>query len=266
VAVVTGAGRGLGRAYALELARLGAAVVVNDVGAGPTGHGASGEPADEVVRLVRDQDGSAHPHHGSITDAGAVDGLLAAALREFGHVDMLVNNAGILRNSFLLQLAEEDWDAVVDVNLKGTFLTLQRFGRYWREQHKLGHRRRPAVVNTTSAAGLQGTVQQANYVAAKAGVAMLTIAAAAELERYDVRVNAVAPLARTRLTIGGTGDRGRHGRHGDRVGSGARRTRRGLAAEPALPVHRSGLRRPWRCGGHLPRMGHRRPRPRRRPC
>ena len=201
VAVVTGAGRGLGRTHALELARLGASVVVNDVGSDLGGRGISPEPAAEVAEAIRRLGGRAVAHVGSVCDASDVEGLLDVAVSEFGHVDSLVNNAGFLRNRFLLELTEEDWDAVMEVHLKATFLTLQRFGRYWRDQAKAGRALRPAVVNTTSAAGLQGSIQQANYVAAKAGVAMLTVAAAAELARYGVRVNAVAPLARTRLTM-----------------------------------------------------------------
>jgi len=202
VAVVTGAGRGLGRAHAIELARLGSAVVVNDLGGDESGDGASPAAANHAVDEITRAGGIAVAHHGSVCDPDAVDDLLATALARFGRVDMLVNNAGFLRNAFLLEMPLDAWRSVVDVHLTATFLTLQRFGRHWRERAKAGEHVGPAVVNTTSAAGLEGNVQQANYVAAKAGVAMLTVAAANELGRYGVRVNAVAPLARTRLTMG----------------------------------------------------------------
>ncbi|MET9413142.1 SDR family oxidoreductase [Streptomyces klenkii] len=193
VAVVTGAGRGLGRAHALAFAAEGARVVVNDVWS------SSGE-ARAVVAEIRRRGGEAVPHTGDVsTDEGAAS-LVAAALGAYERLDTLVNNAGILRDRMLVSLGEDDWDAVVAVHLKGHFLPLRHAAAHWRAEHKAGRTPRASVVNTTSGAGLLGSVGQANYAAAKAGVVALTLVAAAELGRYGVRVNAVAPAARTRMT------------------------------------------------------------------
>ncbi|WP_367138363.1 MULTISPECIES: SDR family oxidoreductase [Streptomyces] len=193
VAAVTGAGRGLGRAHALAFAAEGARVVVNDVWS------SSGE-ARAVVAEIRRRGGEAVPHTGDVsTDEGAAS-LVAAALGAYGRLDTLVNNAGILRDRMLVSLGEDDWDAVVAVHLKGHFLPLRHAAAHWRAEHKAGRTPRASVVNTTSGAGLLGSVGQANYAAAKAGVVALTLVAAAELGRYGVRVNAVAPAARTRMT------------------------------------------------------------------
>ncbi|MGW2597080.1 SDR family oxidoreductase [Streptomyces klenkii] len=193
VAAVTGAGRGLGRAHALAFAAEGARVVVNDVWS------SSGE-ARAVVAEIRRRGGEAVPHTGDVsTDEGAAS-LVAAALGAYERLDTLVNNAGILRDRMLVSLGEDDWDAVVAVHLKGHFLPLRHAAAHWRAEHKAGRSPRASVVNTTSGAGLLGSVGQANYAAAKAGVVALTLVAAAELGRYGVRVNAVAPAARTRMT------------------------------------------------------------------
>ncbi|CAM5336467.1 SDR family oxidoreductase [Streptomyces abikoensis] len=193
VAAVTGAGRGLGRAHALVFAAEGARVVVNE--AEPS----AGE-ARSVADEIRARGGDAVPHTGDIsTDEGAAS-LVAAALGAYGRLDTLVNNAGILRDRMLVNLGEDDWDAVVAVHLKGHFLTLRHAAAHWRAEHKAGRTPRARVVNTTSGAGLLGSVGQANYAAAKAGVVALTLVAAAELGRYGVQVNAVAPAARTRMT------------------------------------------------------------------
>ncbi|GHF29496.1 short-chain dehydrogenase [Streptomyces mashuensis] len=202
VVAVTGAGRGLGRAHALALAAEGAAVVVNDLGTGPAGEGASEGPAHAVVAEIRAGGGAAVAHTGDIaTDAGAVS-LVGTALEAYGRLDALVNNAGFLRDRMLVNLGEDDWDAVVAVHLKGHFLPLRHAAAHWRARAKAGQVPGARVVNTTSGAGLLGSVGQANYAAAKAGIVALTLVAAAELARYGVLVNAVAPAARTRMTEG----------------------------------------------------------------
>ncbi|MEV5505599.1 SDR family oxidoreductase [Streptomyces orinoci] len=200
VAVVTGAGRGLGRAHALALAAEGAAVVVNDLGTGPGGEGGTGDPARRVAAEIADRGGRAVAHTGDIaTTEGAVS-LIATALETFGRLDALVNNAGFVRDRMLVNLDEDDWDAVIRVHLKGHFLPLRHAAAHWRAQAKAGRAPDARVVNTTSGAGLSGSVGQANYAAAKAGIVALTLVAAAELARYGVQVNAIAPAARTRMT------------------------------------------------------------------
>ena len=181
VVAITGAGRGLGRAYARALARAGWRVVANDVD----------EVADEPGIVA---------HVGDVSTEAGADSLIATALDRFGRLDALVNNAGILRSGLLLRLSVADWDEVQRVHLRGTFLTTRAAGAYWRDQAKAGKPRAAALVNTTSAAGLYGFVGEAAYSSAKAGIAAFTLVAAAELERYGVTVNAVAPAARTRLT------------------------------------------------------------------
>ncbi|MEV5136672.1 SDR family oxidoreductase [Streptomyces syringium] len=200
VAAVTGAGRGLGRAHALALAAEGARVVVNDLGVGPGGEGGSADPARHVVEEIRARGGEAVAHGGDIATPEGAASLLATALDAYGRLDTLVNNAGFLRDRMLVNLDEDDWDAVLRVHLKGHFLPLKHAARYWRAEAGAGRARRARVVNTTSGAGLLGSVGQANYAAAKAGIVALTLVAAAELARYGVQVNAVAPAARTRMT------------------------------------------------------------------
>ncbi|WP_116214949.1 SDR family oxidoreductase [Streptomyces olivoreticuli] len=200
VAVVTGAGRGLGRAHALALAAEGAQVVVNDLGVGRGGEGGSADPARHVADEITALGGEAVAHHGDIaTDEGAAS-LVATALDTYGRLDALVNNAGFLRDRMLVNLGEDDWDAVVRVHLKGHFLPLRHAAAHWRAETKSGRQPEARVVNTTSGAGLLGSVGQANYAAAKAGIVALTLVAAAELARYGVQANAVAPAARTRMT------------------------------------------------------------------
>ncbi|MEU7165864.1 SDR family oxidoreductase [Streptomyces morookaense] len=206
VAVVTGAGRGLGRAHALALAAEGARVVVNDLGTGRAGEGSSAEPARDVVREIRDRGGEAVAHAGDVATGEGAASLVATALDAFGRLDVLVNNAGFLRDRMLVSLGEDDWDAVVRVHLKGHFLPMRCAAAHWRADSKAGRAVRASVVNTTSGAGLLGSVGQANYAAAKAGIVALTLVAAAELARYGVRANAVAPAARTRMTEGIFGD------------------------------------------------------------
>ncbi|MEU6478217.1 SDR family oxidoreductase [Streptomyces sp. NPDC047017] len=200
VAVVTGAGRGLGRAHALALAAEGARVVVNDLGVGLDGTGGTGTPAQRVADEIRAGGGEALAHGGDIATSAGAASLVTAALDTYGRLDTLVNNAGFLRDRMLVNLDEDDWDAVLRVHLKGHFLPLRHAAAHWRAEAKAGRAPVARVVNTTSGAGLLGSVGQGNYAAAKAGITALTLVAAAELGRYGVQVNAVAPAARTRMT------------------------------------------------------------------
>ncbi|MFJ6602603.1 SDR family oxidoreductase [Streptomyces lydicus] len=200
VVAVTGAGRGLGRAHALALAAEGAQVVVNDLGVAADGAGASSGPAQHVVDAIRARGGRAVRHTGDITTTDGAASLVATALDTYGRLDALVNNAGFLRDRMLVNLDEDDWDAVVRVHLKGHFLPLKHAAAHWRAEAKAGRTPDARVVNTSSGAGLLGSVGQGNYSAAKAGILGLTLVAAAELARYGVQVNALAPAARTRMT------------------------------------------------------------------
>jgi NAD(P)-dependent dehydrogenase (short-subunit alcohol dehydrogenase family) len=200
VAIVTGAGRGLGREHALELARQGARVVVNDLGTSGAGEGASSGPAHEVVEEIRALGGEAVADGADVADFGAAGRLVRRAVEAFGALDVLVNNAGFLRDRMLVNTTEAEWDSVISVHLKGHFAPLRHAAAYWRDEAKAGRRRDARVINTSSGAGLQGSVGQGTYSAAKAGIAGLTLVAAAELGRYGVTVNALAPAARTRMT------------------------------------------------------------------
>ena len=202
VAIVTGAGRGIGRAHALELARHGARVVVNDYGVSISGEGTGESPADEVVELIRSAGGEAVANGADVADFEAAAAMVQQAIDQFGGLDILVNNAGFVRDRMLVNTSEEEWDAVIRVHLKGHFAPLRHAGAYWRSESKEGRQRAARVVNTSSGAGLQGSVGQATYSAAKAGIAGLTLVAAQELGRYGVTVNAIAPVARTRMTEG----------------------------------------------------------------
>ncbi|MEO3784664.1 SDR family oxidoreductase [Actinocorallia sp. B10E7] len=201
VVIVTGAGRGLGRAHALEFARQGAKVVVNDLGVSRDGAGEQTEgPAAEVVAEIRALGGEAVASpHDIATDDGA-KALIQLALDTFGRLDVLVNNAGFLRDRMLINLGEDEWDAVMRVHLKGHFLPLKYAGQHWRAESKAGRQPDARIINTSSGAGLLGSVGQGNYSAAKAGIVGLTLVASAELGRYGVTVNAIAPAARTRMT------------------------------------------------------------------
>ncbi|OBJ67712.1 SDR family oxidoreductase [Mycobacterium sp. 1274756.6] len=202
VAIITGAGRGIGREHALLFAREGAAVVVNDLGGDNTGEGADAGPAQQVVEEIVAAGGRAVANTDSIADWDAAAGLAAQAVAEFGRLDVLVNNAGILRDAFLAGMTESQWDAVIDVHLKGHFAMLRHAAEYWKAQAKAGDQPNAAVINTASGSGVTlPNAGQANYGAAKAGIAALTLIAAEELDRYGVRVNAIAPIARTRLTL-----------------------------------------------------------------
>lgn len=200
VVIVTGAGRGLGRAHALEFARQGAKVIVNDLGVASDGSGHSGSVADGVVKDIERQGGQAVASDDDIATDDGARRLVALATDTFGGLDTLVNNAGFVRDRMLVNLSEEEWDAVMRVHLKGHFLPLKYAGLHWRAESKAGRQVTGRVINTSSGAGLLGSVGQGNYSAAKGGIVALSLVAAAELGRYGVRVNAIAPAARTRMT------------------------------------------------------------------
>jgi NAD(P)-dependent dehydrogenase (short-subunit alcohol dehydrogenase family) len=200
IAIVTGAGRGIGRGHALELARQGAKVVVNDLGAEVDGEGRSEGPAGEVVDLIRADGGQAVANGDDVSDWEGAGRLVHMAIDAFGGLDILVNNAGILRDRMLVNMSIDEWDAVIRVHLRGTFATVRWAAEYWRERAKQGVTNDARIINTTSAAGMYGNVGQANYGAAKAGIAGFTLIAATELARYGVTVNAINPGARTRMT------------------------------------------------------------------
>jgi len=202
VAVITGAGRGIGREHALLFAREGAAVVVNDLGGSNAGEGADAGPAQQVVEEIRAEGGKAVANTDNVAQWDGAKNLVDQAISEFGAFDVVINNAGILRDGFIAGLEESQWDAVIAVHLKGHFNVLRHAAAYWKDQSKAGKQPNAAVVNTASASGVTlPNAGQANYGAAKAGIAALTLVAAEELERYGVRVNAIAPMARTRLTL-----------------------------------------------------------------
>ena len=201
VAIVTGAGRGIGREHALELARQGAAVVVNDYGVSLAGEKAD-SPATDVVTEIEALGGRAVANSADVADFADAEAMVAQAIETYGGLDILVNNAGFVRDRMLVNATEDEWDAVVRVHLKGHFAPLRHAAAYWRAESKAGRQRAGRVINTSSGAGLQGSVGQAAYSAAKAGIAGLTLVAAAELGRVGVTVNAIAPVALTRMTEG----------------------------------------------------------------
>jgi NAD(P)-dependent dehydrogenase (short-subunit alcohol dehydrogenase family) len=200
VCIVTGAGRGLGREYARLLAAHGAKVVVNDLGGSRDGTGADAGPAQEVVDEIAAAGGDAVANTDDISSWDGAADLVQQAIDTFGRLDVLVNNAGILRDRMIFSMTEQEWDAVIRVHLKGTFAPSRHAAAYWREQSKAGEKVDARLVNTTSVSGLYSNVGQTNYGAAKAGIATLTQIAAQELGRYGVTVNAIAPGALTRLT------------------------------------------------------------------
>jgi NAD(P)-dependent dehydrogenase (short-subunit alcohol dehydrogenase family) len=200
VAIITGAGRGIGREHALLFAQEGAKVVVNDLGGAADGSGSDLTPAQQVVDEIRAAGGSAVANGDDITDADGAQRLVQTALDTFGELHVLVNNAGILRDRTLVNMSDAEWDDVIRVHLRGHFMPLRAAARHWRELSKRGKSPRAAIINTSSTSGLFGNVGQGNYGAAKSGIATLTTIAQLELERYGVRVNAIAPAARTRLT------------------------------------------------------------------
>ncbi len=200
VVIVTGAGRGIGREHALAFASTGAKVVVNDLGADVAGSGADVHPAQETVALIKEMGGEAIVNGDNVADFAGAGRLVQQAVDTFGRLDVLVNNAGILRDRMLVNMDESEWDAVINVHLKGTFAPTRHAAAYWRDQSKAGNQPDARVVNTTSPSGIFGNVGQTNYGAAKAGIASFTVIAGAELGRYGVTVNAIAPVARTRMT------------------------------------------------------------------
>ena len=200
VAIVTGAGRGIGRSHSLALAAAGARVVVNDLGGGLAGEGSDATPAQQVVEEIKAAGGDAVANGDNVADFAGAGRMVQQALQEFGRLDILVCNAGILRDRMLVNMTEEEWDAVIAVHLKGHFAPTQHAAAYWREQSKAGEEVRGRVICTASPSGVFGNVGQANYGAAKAGIAGFTIIVAQELQRYGVTVNCLAPNARTRMT------------------------------------------------------------------
>lgn len=200
VAIITGAGRGLGRAYARMFASEGARVVVNDAGFDPTGERSETDAAGAVAAEIGAAGGEAIASREDVSSWEAGARLVRTAVDTYGQLDILVNNAGILRDRAIVNMEEPEWDEVIRVHLKGHFVPLRHAAAHWRERSKAGEEVRAAVVNTSSTSGLQGNPGQANYGSAKAGIAALTTIAAMELARYGVRVNGVVPAARTRLT------------------------------------------------------------------
>ncbi|MEU7748404.1 SDR family oxidoreductase [Nonomuraea sp. NPDC049158] len=199
VVIVTGAARGIGRGHALEFARQGAKVVVNDLGAEVDGTGSS-DAAAAVVEEIEALGGEAIVNGEDVSDFDGAARLIQAAVDRFGDLHALVNNAGILRDRMLVNMTAEEWDAVIRVHLRGTFAPLRHAAAYWRAKAKAGERVDARIINTTSSSGIYGNPGQGNYGAAKAGIAGLTVIAAKELERYGVTVNAIAPAALTRMT------------------------------------------------------------------
>ena len=200
VAIITGAGRGIGREHALLFAAEGAKVVVNDLGGAIDGSGDDRTPAEQVVDEIKDMGGEAISNADNVADWEGSQRLINSAVEAFGDLHVLVNNAGILRDRVLVNMTEEEWDAVIHVHLKGHFAPTRWAAAYWREQSKAGKEVKASVINTSSTSGLLGNPGQTNYGAAKAGIAAFTVIAAQELIRYGVRSNAIAPAARTRMT------------------------------------------------------------------
>jgi NAD(P)-dependent dehydrogenase (short-subunit alcohol dehydrogenase family) len=200
VAIITGAGRGLGREHALLFAAEGAKVVVNDLGGAMDGSGDDRTPAQQVVDEIKTMGGEAVANTDNVADWEGGQRLVKAAVETFGDLHVLVNNAGILRDRVLVNMSEEEWDSVISVHLKGHFVPLRFAAAYWRERTKAGKTPYASVVNTSSTSGLLGNPGQTNYGAAKAGIGAMSVIAAQELTRYGVRVNCIAPAARTRLT------------------------------------------------------------------
>lgn len=205
VAIITGAGRGIGREEALLMAKLGAKIVVNDLGAHFDGTGkATDTPAQEVVSTIKKMGGEAVANGENVADFKGTKRIVECALDSFGKANIVVNNAGILRDRMIFNMAEEDWDAVVAVHLKGTFNMCRHLSEYWREEHKKGNVLNGRIINTASDAGLLGNVGQSNYGACKAAVAAMAIIIGQEMKKYGVTANAIAPVARTRLTVEAT--------------------------------------------------------------
>jgi NAD(P)-dependent dehydrogenase (short-subunit alcohol dehydrogenase family) len=202
VVIITGAGSGIGRAHALAFAAAGAKVVVNDVGTSSSGEGSSSSPAEEVVNAIRAAGGEAISNFSDVADWEQAATLVSAAIDHFGRLDVVVNNAGILRDRMFVSSSVDEWDAVMRVHLRGHYCVSRHAAAYWRAETKAGRVPNARIINTSSGAGLQGSVGQSAYSAAKGGIASLTLVQAAELRRYGVTANAIAPAARTRMTEG----------------------------------------------------------------
>ena len=203
VAIVTGAGRGVGRQHALQLALAGAKIVVNDLGSSVNGSGIDGSPAEQVVDIINAAGGEAIVNNDDVSNFDGAKNLVDTAINTFGKLDILVNNAGILRDRMLVNMTEDEWDSVVRVHLKGTFAPSRHAGSYWRAMFKQTDGDKPImgrIINTSSTSGIYGNIGQTNYGAAKAGIAAFTIIAARELQRFGVTVNAISPSAYTRMT------------------------------------------------------------------
>jgi NAD(P)-dependent dehydrogenase (short-subunit alcohol dehydrogenase family) len=200
VAIVTGAGRGIGREHALALAAAGAKIVVNDLGGSSAGEGQDAAPAQQVADEIKTAGGEATANFDNVADFQGAENMIKQAVGDFGRLDILVNNAGIIRDRMLVNLSEDEWDAVIAVHLKGHYAPTRHAAAYWREQSKAGNQINGRVINTSSPSGVFGNVGQTNYGAAKAGIAAFTIISALELARYGVTVNCLAPNARTRMT------------------------------------------------------------------
>jgi NAD(P)-dependent dehydrogenase (short-subunit alcohol dehydrogenase family) len=208
VAIITGAGRGIGREHAILFAAEGAKVVVNDLGGAADGTGGDVSPAQQVVDEIQGRGGDAVANGDSVSSWEGAQRLINAAIEAFGDLDILVNNAGILRDRVVVNMTEDEWDAVIDVHLKGHFAPTRWAAAYWREQHKAGVAKPRNLVHTSSTSGLLANPGQANYGAAKSGIATMSQICAKELVRYGVKSNCIAPAARTRLTLAtpGLGD------------------------------------------------------------
>jgi NAD(P)-dependent dehydrogenase (short-subunit alcohol dehydrogenase family) len=206
VAVITGAGRGIGRGEALLFAQEGARVVVNDLGGEWDGSGADARAASQVVDEIRDAGGEAAAHFEDVSTEDGAASLVRTAIDSYGSLDAVVNNAGILRDKMLFNMSAEDWDSVIRVHLRGHFLVARAAAQFWRERSKAGDPVNASIVNTSSTSGILGNAGQSNYGAAKAGIAAFSCIAAMELQRYGARVNAIAPGARTRMTEKTFGD------------------------------------------------------------
>jgi NAD(P)-dependent dehydrogenase (short-subunit alcohol dehydrogenase family) len=205
VAIVTGAGRGIGREEALLMAKHGAKVVVNDLGAHFDGTGgATATPAQEVVAEIKKNGGQAVANGESVADFKGAKRIVDCAIDSFGKLNIIVNNAGILRDRMIFNMSEDDWDSVIAVHLKGTFNMCRHASEYWREEHKKGNLLNGRIINTASDSGLLGNASQSNYGACKAAVATMALIFAQELKKYGVTANAIAPVARTRLTVDAT--------------------------------------------------------------
>jgi len=200
VVIITGAGRGIGRAHALAFGLAGAKVVVNDIGTSGRGEGSDGAPAEQVVAAIEEAGGQAVASYHDVADWQQAEQLIKTAIKHFGGLDVVVNNAGILRDRMFVSATPDEWDAVMHVHLRGHFCVARHAAAYWRAEAKAGRMPDARIINTSSGAGLQGSIGQAAYSAAKGGIAALTLVQAAEMARYGITANAIAPIARTRMT------------------------------------------------------------------